>query len=162
MATPFSYKNKIKQEKNSFGHQVQDAIFGAFDQIEGAKSGIEIKTDRRATQTGNWFVEYRDNQGKPSGIDTTEAKYWFFVTAGASLFIPTTRLREYIKSLPPKERARKGDGDEGSRGYLLDIKALAAWMWETRGLKDKDAEKPWYPLVQKAGMNLLEWWEFEE
>lgn len=48
-------------------------------QFLGIMSGeqVECKLDRRARETGHFFVEFRC-RGKDSGIKTTEATWWAF------------------------------------------------------------------------------------
>ena len=43
-----------------------------------ANEKIEIKRDMKAKETGNIFIEY-ESRGKPSGISTTESKFYCFV-----------------------------------------------------------------------------------
>jgi len=41
-------------------------------------STIEVKLDFIAWRTKNIFIEY-ESRGKPSGISTTQAKFWFYI-----------------------------------------------------------------------------------
>ena len=41
-------------------------------------STIEVKLDFIAWRTDNIFIEY-ESRGKPSGIATSQAKFWFYV-----------------------------------------------------------------------------------
>ena len=39
---------------------------------------VEVKTDYKATRTGNLFIEY-ESRGKASGLSTSTADYWAFI-----------------------------------------------------------------------------------
>jgi hypothetical protein len=82
---------------------------------------IEVKTDARAAQTGNLFVEF-ECKGRPSGIMVTKADSWAFVLGHAIIIIPTGLLRSVCTgglrwvSMPR--------GSHPTRGYLLPIKDI--------------------------------------
>ena len=83
---------------------------------------VEVKTDRRWTDTGNLYIETecyyaKDNAWKPSGIRVSKATHWGFVLEDSVLIVPLFRLSEAIYelgkpincSIPPNP----------SRGYLI-------------------------------------------
>jgi hypothetical protein len=90
-------------------------------------SKIEVKTERDMWKcTGNIAIEF-ESRGKPSGIATTEAEYWFHNLAidkdiVMTLVFPTKILRNYIAKTMPRQ-VRGGD-DNTSRLYLLNLQDL--------------------------------------
>jgi hypothetical protein len=66
-----------------------------------ANEKIEVKRDRIAMRTGNMAIEYMQ-QGRPSGIATTEADYWCYIFTNGDddavyVIIPTDRLKEIAR-----------------------------------------------------------------
>ena len=90
-------------------------------------SKIEIKTERdKWHATKNIVIEY-ESRGKPSGIATTEAEYWFHNLAMGddvvlTLVFPVEGLRRYISKNNP--RTVKGGDDFTSKLYLINLKEL--------------------------------------
>jgi len=88
---------------------------------------IEVKTERDWWfKTGNIAVEF-ESYGKPSGIATTEAKYWAHVLANGDeehciLWFRTSKLRKLVKKFSDKI---KDVGDsKRSKAYLIPIVEL--------------------------------------
>ena len=83
---------------------------------------VEVKTDFKAKDTGNVFVEY-ESRGKLSGISTTKAEWYCFVLSNENvIFLKTKKLKELCKK---KGLERKSGGDKNtSKGILLPIKQL--------------------------------------
>ena len=95
------------------------------DMLQNSK--IEVKTERDIWKsTGNIVVEF-ESRGKPSGIASTEAEYWFHNLAVGedivmTLVFPTKTLRNYIaKNMP---RMVRGGDNNTSRLYLINLKDL--------------------------------------
>jgi len=86
--------------------------------FEGKK--VEVKRDRKASLTGNIFVEY-ESRGKPSGISTTEADYWCFMVEETFILLTTPRLKEIVASLKGSDRERQGGDNNTSSGVLIRI-----------------------------------------
>lgn len=90
-------------------------------------SKIEVKTERDMWKcTGNIAIEFM-SRGKPSGIATTEAEYWFHNLAidkdiVMTLVFPTKILRNYIAQTTP--RIVSGGDNNTSRMYLLNLQDL--------------------------------------
>ena len=85
-------------------------------------STIEVKFDRKTRETGNVYIEY-ESRGKPSGIRTTEAKYWtYFIQDEECFTISTKRLREKLVKLKPR-RVPGGDNNT-SMGFLIKLTDL--------------------------------------
>lgn len=87
------------------------------------KSKYEVKSDRLAHKYGmrTMFVEY-ECSGKPSGISTTEADYWFYFMVrpnGSSrrFLIPTQALKDACEGCASK---CGGDGYK-VRGYIVPV-----------------------------------------
>lgn len=94
----------------------------------------EVKSDRLTYKTGNLYVEY-ECSGKPSGIATTTADYWFyFVVMPVSIKnypnnyraykIPTSHIRQLIT---PTARTIMG-GDCRTKGYLFKESSLTDFL----------------------------------
>ena len=95
------------------------------DMLQNSK--IEVKTERdKWKSTGNIVVEF-ESRGRPSGIATTEADYWFHNLAVGNdivmtLVFPVSKLRSYIaKNMP---RMIRGGDDNTSRMYLISLTDL--------------------------------------
>ena len=95
------------------------------DMLQNSK--IEVKTERdKWSKTGNIVVEF-ESRGRPSGIASTEADYWFHNLAVGNdivmtLVFPVYKLRSYIAKNMPK-MIRGGD-DNTSRMYLISLTDL--------------------------------------
>jgi hypothetical protein len=79
----------------------------------------EVKTDRSAIKTGNFFIETNNKYGKPSGLMVTESDYYILISADGNdnivetYIIPTETLREFNN----KNMCRRVTYP--SHGYLL-------------------------------------------
>lgn len=116
----------IKSDKfvsNNFENNLKYALSHEKEQAD-AWNKAELKTDRKAKQTGNVYVEFQ-SRNLPSGIDVTEAKYWIFELVDenenmvSSILIETERLKDLIRFGDYRE-ARGGD-DYTSIGYLIPV-----------------------------------------
>lgn len=76
---------------------------------------IEVKTDLRAAETGNVYIETVQN-GKKSGINVTIADLFFIVTFEEIIIIYTNNLKEYLST--NEVRYHKNNKIEG---YLLPL-----------------------------------------
>lgn len=84
---------------------------------------VELKSDKKAIETGNVFVEYKQPSG-PSGISTTEAEYWAFNLIGLDsiILIKTKRLKVLVKQAY-KEGLKAVGGDYNNYyGVLLPLR----------------------------------------
>lgn len=74
---------------------------------------IEVKRDRIAHRTGNYYFEY-ESHGKPSGFKTTTAGLWAIMTADCSttLLVETTRLVESLRKFKAQCIATEQDAAE--------------------------------------------------
>ena len=89
---------------------------------------IGVKSERDVwKRTGNIAIEYQC-YGKPSGINATEADYWFHnLCVGedvyATLVFKTENLKKIIDSLERKVSVSGGDHN-ASRMYLVSLQKL--------------------------------------
>ena len=90
-------------------------------------SKIEVKTERdKWRSTGNIVIEF-ESRGKPSGIATTEAEFWFHNLALdgeliMTLVFPVAVLKRYIADNKP--RIVRGGDDNTSKLYLINLADL--------------------------------------
>ena len=89
---------------------------------------IEVKSERGMwMKTGNICIEYQ-SYGKPSGIATTEADYWFHnLCIGDDIFctliFDVPKLKKLIEKLDFKKSVSGGDHN-ASRMWLVSIQKL--------------------------------------
>jgi hypothetical protein len=99
------------------------------DMLQNSK--IEVKTERdKWKDTGNIVIEF-ESRGRPSGIASTEADYWFHNLAVGdnivmTLVFSTQTLRNYIVKNNP--RMIRGGDDNTSRMYLINLKDLVTML----------------------------------
>lgn len=102
---------------------------------------IEVKFDFGTHWSGNFYIEY-ESRGKPSGIITTEAKFWCLIAATKqankqliaqghytsedvmySIIIATERLKIICETHHHRKDVKGGDNNT-SLGYLVKATAL--------------------------------------
>ena len=91
-------------------------------------SKVEVKTERGMwMDTGNIAIEY-ESYGKPSGINATEADYWFHnLCIGDDVFCTLVFSVDNLKKLIDKldyKRSVSGGDHNASRMYLLKLDKL--------------------------------------
>ena len=87
---------EIIQKKYPRAHRTK-GYFKEYDiYVPETDDKIEVKRDKCAVETGNFFVEtmYDD---KPSGIETTESSFWVWVDNELTIWIRTEALRYLIQ-----------------------------------------------------------------
>ncbi len=97
----------------------------------------EVKTDYQWQETGNLFIECdAEYQGKmqPSGISTTEAKYWVSVCPVGDLppiifAFPTSLMKKAVEG---KSKIDMNRGTNHSKGYLVKISEIMCIVSEAR------------------------------
>ena len=110
-----------------FGQNYEQKIKDLFE----GDGSIEVKTERDIwADTGNMAIEIR-SRGKPSGISTTDAKWWIhnFTIDGDikfSMLFKVDKLRKAVKYLYLNELASivKGGDDNTSDIILAPISTL--------------------------------------
>ena len=89
---------------------------------------IEVKSERgKWMETGNICIEYQ-SYGKPSGIEATEADFWFHnLCIGDQIFctlvFDVPKLKKLVKKLDYLKSVSGGDHN-ASRMYLVNIQKL--------------------------------------
>lgn len=102
---------------------------GAFSDWDFKHNGVayEVKSDRRAYQTGNLVIEY-EHTDKPSGISITKADVWmYFVVINDEAYtcynIPVSEIRKVIAD----GKYKKSSCDNGnSKFYLIPARLFNA------------------------------------
>ncbi len=117
---------------NDFRHDLEFGQMGEQTVAEiVAGDTTEVKSERDIwANTGNHFVE-TESRGKPSGICTTQAKYWTvnFYRNGVFCFNITLEVKDLKRIvLEHKHNKVKGGDSDTSRGVLVPIKELMEWF----------------------------------
>jgi len=85
---------------------------------------VEVKTDYKATETGNVFIEYY-SRGKASGITTSKADFYCFVTSNVNItFIEIKELKKKCRKYLNTKRDVKGGDNNTSQGILLPLNEI--------------------------------------
>lgn len=119
--------------KGEVGEQLVDTILA---QLPGNQ--IEVKTDYQAQKTGNFYIETHQwklpdrSDIHPSGISTTEAKYWAFASPEEPMFVllETDLLREFISDefrVRPAEQPIANSETSATKGYVVEVAQLLAF-----------------------------------
>lgn len=107
---------------SDLGFCVQAGPSGYFPGYDlAAAIKIEVKTDKKAAETGNVFVELGDN-GQPSGLRVTHADAWVFVLGNEIVLIRTATLRALAERHPVRHYVL-ADGKRKS-GVLIAVDVL--------------------------------------
>ena len=122
-------------ERGEVGEALLDLLF---QDSQDPNVTIEVKTDYRANETGNFYVEtekYRKpdaSDAVPSGIYGTHSKWWGQASPDgtAILLIKTDALRDYIELVQPPKSAqpRANAYSAASKGVLISIKGLMRYL----------------------------------
>jgi hypothetical protein len=91
--------------------------FPAFDFF--IRASVEVKRDRQAARTGNFFLEQTAYE-KPSGITTSRATTWALVSEHTAYLIGSEKLRAVLDSLERRQ------GPDGKQGVILPVRTLRA------------------------------------
>ena len=107
---------------------------------------IEVKSERgKWMETGNICIEYQ-SYGKPSGIEVTEADFWFHnLCIGDEIFctlvFDVPKLKKLVKKLDYLKSVSGGDHN-ASRMYLVNIQKLfTSDVFKTFEELDNDKEE---------------------
>lgn len=118
--------------------------FSAWD-FQTRQGSYEVKADRRAHSTGNFFIEFSCG-GRDSGVAVTEATNWILFVVKPTgydwYWIPVPELKHLCRD------AREVSGGDGmrSRGYLLRIADCAPYKQTTSLLNGIPTGVPSPPL----------------
>jgi hypothetical protein len=96
--------------------------------FEGGET-IEVKADKMWHTTGNIAIEYRF-RGRPSGLSTTEAKWWCVVLTNKKdpkksdmiILWETMNLRRHLKSILNRLKKVNGGYRSASKILLVPLK----------------------------------------
>jgi len=113
-----SFKHDVK-----IGEAAEDWVNELFN---GNSTKIEVKVDYMAHKTGNVFIEY-SSRGKPSGIATTDAKYWIYriEAIDCSLMLGVDQLKKKLRGYYREGLyIQKGGDNDTSIGFLVPITEL--------------------------------------
>jgi hypothetical protein len=100
----------------------------------GLTGTVEVKTDRRVSETGNLYIELwqfseadRANK-RPSGLSTTKAEFWATTTVKGTgfLIVKTDQLKALIKANRYTQTSQPiaNSKTNGSVGVLVPLKDL--------------------------------------
>tara|TARA_R110000744_G_scaffold361091_1_gene468758 strand:- start:3803 stop:4153 length:351 start_codon:yes stop_codon:yes gene_type:complete len=85
---------------------------------------IEVKTDYKAKDTGNVFIEY-SSRGKDSGITISHSDFYCFVTSNENIiFIEIKKLKKLCRKYLNTNRDIKGGDNNTSQGILLPLNEI--------------------------------------
>jgi hypothetical protein len=118
--------------------EVGEAVLDLFFKDNEERVAMEVKTDYRANETGNWYVEthkYRNGNeadAVPSGIYGTESKWWVQASPDGNAFLvmKTETLRDYIDLVDPPKSAQpiSNAHSAASLGRLINIRGLMRFL----------------------------------
>ena len=92
--------------------------------MDTTKLTIEVKTDYKALQTGNVFVEYF-SRGKESGISVSQSDWYCFIISNDNIiFIKTKKLKVLCRKYLNTTKEVLGGDNNTSAGILLPLKEL--------------------------------------
>ena len=98
------------------------------------KYSYEVKADRweHKYQNKSFFIEY-ECSGKPSGISSTKADYWFYFMVHPSGQFQVYRLPVDVLKQECKTKMRSVCGGDGgrSRGHIVSINNLLSYRIKT-------------------------------
>ena len=96
---------------------------GEFGQVLAATGkAIEVKSDDMALETGNFFVELAQRDGRPSGLMLTQAE-WQTIGFGEHRWftLRTEFVRQLARRALAEGRYAKG-GDNNNEGALIPVR----------------------------------------
>ncbi len=111
--------------------KVGEGLLGTFlsDLVDGAK--FEVKTDYRAWDTGNFYIEIQqfnwsdESDLRDSGIRTTKSDWWVFAGPNGNGFIAirVSDLKALIEETSPRiaKQPITNDFTNGSYGFLVKV-----------------------------------------
>ena len=136
-----TYEKELLNHLNydEFKMCVENKSFSSWD-IEITKDNIktyyEVKSDRKAFQSGNIAIEYICNN-KPSGISTTKSDYYAYFIINSKFntydlyIIPIQIIHSFIQLKKYKMSINGGDNYK-SKMYLFDIRIFKDFLQNTK------------------------------
>lgn len=133
---PFNPSFDADFSRGSFGEDLINSMPVMFQE-----SKIEVKTDYRAVETGNFFIEYQQqniysDEWKPSGINVSTADYWAFVIPqNFAVYIVSRKslvelVRDNWETYKHRSQPIRSAETNAARGVLVPVKDLASKMVE--------------------------------
>lgn len=124
---------------------------------------IEVKTDHRAVQTGNVFVEFEQAgpptfQPRPSGIAVTLAQWWATILMDHDaihgvLVNPTAQMLELGRLAFKKGLTARGGDDDMYRGVLVPL----GWLLRPIRTAGQNSDGSWGELGWNSEALYREW-----
>jgi hypothetical protein len=123
-------ENKVALIYQNQGYKVQRSIGNVKEYDMVISEGVEVKHDRKATKTGNYFIELKC-RGQWSGLSTSKARKWVLCTEEGEWEVETSILKNWVKMYGTDKNGKmtltKGGDELQSEGVLIDynwVKAL--------------------------------------
>ena len=101
--------------------------------------GVEVKSDRAAHKTGNVVIENKYGD-KPSGIETTKAAWWVYITKCNLYWIKPEDIKKCIEdnSIEAREFAPIAGDFKGKSLYLIKEKVFKNYATRSERLNGRD------------------------
>tara|TARA_Y100001973_G_scaffold40875_1_gene61087 strand:- start:970 stop:1398 length:429 start_codon:yes stop_codon:yes gene_type:complete len=97
--------------------KIMEGYFKEYDIIiPEINKTVEVKSDVKSLETGNYVVEVAFD-GKPSALSTTTADYWVFYDSESLVWITPQNIWRAVKGFPLREFVGKGD-EKSKNAYL--------------------------------------------
>jgi hypothetical protein len=114
----------------SIGKVGENSTEEAYNSLVSGK--VEVKTDYRTNETGNWYVEtwsYRQPDASDkvkSGINITESEWWVQSSTDGDvlIWVKTDRLKQEMREMNPRETHQPISNlhSKASIGRLVNVK----------------------------------------
>jgi len=101
--------------------------------------GVEVKSDRAAHKTGNVVIENKYGD-RPSGIETTKAAWWVYITKCNLYWIKPEDIKKCIEdnSIEAREFAPIPGDFKGKSLYLIKEKVFKNYATRSERLNGRD------------------------
>ena len=101
--------------------------------------GVEVKSDRAAHKTGNVVIENKYGD-RPSGIETTKAAWWVYITKCNLYWIKPEDIKKCIEdnSIEAREFAPIAGDFKGKSLYLIKEKVFKNYATRSERLNGRD------------------------
>jgi len=101
--------------------------------------GVEVKSDRAAHKTGNVVIENKYGD-RPSGIETTRATWWVYITKCNLYWIKPEHIKDCIKdnSIEAREFPPIAGDFKGKSLYLIKEKVFKNYATRSERLNGRD------------------------
>ena len=121
-------KKKYPQAK------IMEGYFKEYDIIiPEINQTVEVKSDKKSLETGNYVVEISFN-GKPSALSTTTADWWVFYDSVCEVWIKPDYIWKAVEGLPIREFVGKGDS-KPKKAYLCPKEYIKIQAGKIREVK---------------------------